>query len=177
MIYDLNKLNKSLSYHKRYPILYHASNNKLNILKAFKLNNEDNDEVIFASPNYELILPFAGGNWNDLDINQSIYNGKQILTEIYKGAFDRFLNRDGYIYHLKNEGFYPYKEDLEYIHYGDIKPYKIEYIKNVLEEIKKYDIELYFYPDLPQFMKNREYYLGYIITSREKEYIDKILRR
>lgn len=144
--------------------LYHGSPNKYPILKRHIAQAYPEDNVVYATPLYEFALAYAGKNWTDLEINQSIYNGKHVLTEILPGEFDRIFNTQGYVHYISSDGFFPFSEEhngiiKEWISIWDVTPYKIETISNVLKKMEQIGMTLYHYPNLPPFIKDRKRYI------------------
>lgn len=144
--------------------LYHGSPNKYPILKRHIAEAYPDDNVVYATPLYEFALVYAGKQWDDLNINQSMYNGKHVITEILPGEFNRIFNTRGYIHYLSSDGFFPFTEEhsgivKEWVSIWDAKPYKIETIPNVLQEMRRRNMELYHYPNLPPFIKDRKRYI------------------
>ena len=137
-------------------ILYHGSQNKYSVLKPKSKNNGRN--VLFASPQYEFALAYAGKQWNDLDINQSVVNNKLVLVEIYPGAFENIFQTSGYIYEVPDDTFQKVSSS-EYISEVDVVPTKTRRVQNVLVELEKSNVQLYYYPDLPPYMPSRYEYV------------------
>ena len=137
-------------------ILYHGSQNKYSVLKPKSKNNGRN--VLFASPRYEFSLAYAGKQWNDLDINQSVVNNKLVLVEIYPDAFENIFQTSGYIYEVPDDTFQKVSSN-EYISEVDVVPTKTRRVQNVLVELEKSNVQLYYYPDLPPYMPSRYEYV------------------
>lgn len=137
-------------------ILYHGSQNKYSVLKPKSKN--DGRNVLFASPRYEFSLAYAGKQWNDLDINQSVVNNKLVLVEIYPGAFENIFQTSGYIYEVPDDTFQKVSSS-EYISEVDVVPIKTRRVQNVLNELEKSSVQLYYYPDLPPYMPSRYEYV------------------
>lgn len=138
-------------------ILYHGSNGKHRILKAQISPAYPTMKAVYASPSYEFALAYCGLPWDDLQINQSFYNGKHVLTEITEGAFDKVFNCPGYIHCLESTDFRKFRSN-EYTCPHDVRPYSITKIDNVMRAIEKSNTTLYRYPDLPPFIRDREEY-------------------
>lgn len=149
------KSSASLTYNDT-GILYHGSQNKYSVLKPKSKNNGRN--VLFASPRYEFALAYAGKQWNDLDINQSVVNNKLVLVEIYPGAFENIFQTSGYIYEVPDDTFQKVSSS-EYISEVDVVPIKTRRVQNVLNELEKSSVQLYYYPDLPPYMPSRYEYV------------------
>lgn len=136
--------------------LYHGSIHKYSILKPKSKN--DGKSLLFASPRYEFALAYAGRQWNDLDINQSVVNDQLILVEIYPGAFKDIFHTSGYIYEVQNDTFQKVSSS-EYVSEVDVMPTKTRRVQNVLAELEKSNVQLYYYPDLPPYMPSRYEYV------------------
>ena len=136
--------------------LYHGSLNKHSILKP--KSKIDGKNLLFASPRYEFALAYAGRQWNDLDINQSVVNDQLILVEIYPGAFENIFQTSGYIYEVPDDTFQKVSSN-EYISEVDVVPTKTRRVQNVLVELEKSNVQLYYYPDLPPYMPSRYEYV------------------
>lgn len=149
------KSSASLTYNDT-GILYHGSQNKYSVLKPKSKNNGRN--VLFASPQYEFALAYSGKQWNDLDINQSVVNNKLVLVEIYPGAFENIFQTSGYIYEVPDDTFQKVSSS-EYISEVDVVPIKTRRVQNVLNELEKSNVQLYYYPDLPPYMPSRYEYV------------------
>jgi len=149
--------------------LYHGSPDKHAILKPRTNPAYPTEKAVYGTSLYECALAFAGGNWTDLEINQSMYNGTHVLTEIMPGMFDRVFDRSGYVHYMHSTGFYNLDRSTEYISLWDVKPYKIEKIDNVLLALERSGTQLYCYPDLPPFIPDRNTYIRNVC---EKFHID-----
>lgn len=151
--------------------VYHGSPNKLNVLKPFYSGNDK--EYVYAAPDKNFALCYAGNQWDDLEINQAYYNGKLALTEIQPGKFKEKFDRDGYIYNLDKSKFSPLIVDnipskKEVVSTIPIVPTKAERIPNVWKSIVSSDITLYTYPNLPPWIKDREKYIADKINKRHE---------
>lgn len=144
-------------------ILYHGSRHKMDVIKP-KISTHG-IKYVYATEYKEIALAYLA-DWNDFEISQGRYEGKMYLVEIKENAFDRY-KKDGYLYILSSDNFnyidhygniVDYKT-IELVNKNSVKPLKCIYIKNILSELKKSNIDLYEYPDLPIFIKSREEYL------------------
>ena len=133
-------------------ILYHGSPNNLTVLKP-KNQSYNEDDYVFATPDYNFALCYAGNPWYDDIMNQSYYNGQLTLTELKPNVFKDVFDRDGYIYQISDtSSFKPYgSSKKEYISKKSVVPSDKIYIKNVLKEIESKDILLYKYPNKPKW--------------------------
>lgn len=149
--------------HHKVSYVYHGSPNKI-VGKIRPHASTHNRSYVYASPNYNFALCFAG-KWNDFIINQSCVDGKIILTEIKEGAFNQVYNKPGYIYTLRWDSFFAKTKDdegtmLEVVSTSPVPIINVEYIPNILDKLKNSDdVELYKYPKLPSFIMDRNQYI------------------
>lgn len=137
--------------------LYHGSPKMFKIAKAH--DSGISGEHLFATSMRSFALAYAGAEWNDFEINQSRVNGVMYLTEILPGKFREIFNRPGYIHILPADSFKNF-HGAEYISDEDVRVKKTYKINNVLKELQMApDVKLYYYPDLPPFIQDRERYL------------------
>lgn len=165
--------------------VYHGSPLKLNVLKPQNRSLEERDYV-FASPDRNFALCYAGNAWNDFMINQSYLNGKLTLIEIEPDAFEKAFNTPGYLYALDGNDFPIRRSSREVMTDRPVKPKSIKRIPNVYNEIKHSGIQLYHYGTWPKdhIFKSREEYLAdrtekfkqHIQESYQFELVNKTLR-
>lgn len=137
-------------------VLYHGSPKELKELKPH-VSTHGTSEV-YAASDKNFALCYAGGHWNDFNINQSYYNGELMLTEIEKDAFDKFFNCSGYLYTVDGSDFIKIN-NREYVSHKAVTPLSVTKIDNVLKELKRCGVTLYKYPYLPPFIESREAYI------------------
>ena len=138
--------------------LYHGSNTKVSSITPHVSTH--GKSWVYATADHDFALCYSGKQWDDLNINQAYHNGQLTLTEIEKGAFDKYFNCPGYIYSFPGDNFKEFNRhelvsDKEVV-LGDNS---VEYVPNVMDAIKKSGIKLYRYPNLPPYIKNREEYI------------------
>jgi len=144
--------------------LYHGSNKRLEKLKPFESGH--GVKYVYAAPDYNFALCYAGNQWNDLTINQAYYNGRLTLTELEKGAFKKTFSTKGYIHVFDKKNFKPLNfngivNKKEYVSTHEEVPKEIIEILDVYEAIRNNkDITLYHYPTLPPWIKDRNEYLA-----------------
>lgn len=155
--------------------LYHGSPKKYTKLKAQVSPAYPDEKSVYATPSYDFALAFAGAAWSDMEINQTMVDDVQVLTEILPGMFDKKFNRPGYIHCLHSNGFYRHSRRMEYVSMYDITPYKVEKVPNVLAELKKCGVQLYHYPELPPHIPSRAMYLRAICDKWDVDY-DKLVK-
>lgn len=138
--------------------LYHGSSKKFTTLKPFVAKAHPENDTVYATASYEFALAYCGNKWDDLILNQSMINGKQVLTEILPGTFKKIYDTKGYMHYLTSEGFYEYNHH-EWVSIWEQEPYKIETIPNVLRALERSNTTLYKYPNLPNFIPDRKKYI------------------
>lgn len=146
-------------------VLFHGSPNKYSILKAQASPACPDKPELFATPLYAFAVAYAGNPWSDLQINQSMHDGKHVLVEILPKQFDRCFNRPGYVYTLNSDTFAPFWRDSEWTSPTDVKPKAVKKIDNVLDELERSGTILYRYPDLPPWIPDRKKYMAEIIKK------------
>ena len=146
--------------------LYHGSCKYFNIIKPFKSNH--NIEAVYASPDRDFALCYAGNKWHDGIINQCYYNNQLTLTELAPNIFNTIYNTAGYLYTINDViDFNPVVESNGRIHkkelyaFHSIKYTNVTKIDNILNEIlNNSNIDLYYYPTKPywwnEYYKRRE---------------------
>ena len=134
-------------------VLYHGSKNDMSIITPKNLSqNEDN--YVFATPDYSFALCFAANRWDDSIINQSKYNGQLYLTELKPGAMEETFDTDGYMYEVPANKFTKYhNKSFEFISTKSIKPLSKTYIPNILDELNKNGVTISYYPDKPHWWR------------------------
>ena len=134
-------------------VLYHGSKNDMSIITPKNLSqNEDN--YVFATPDYSFALCFAANRWDDSIINQSKYNGQLYLTELKPGAMEETFDTDGYMYEVPANKFTKYhNKSSEFISTKSIKPLSKTYIPNILDELNKNGVTISYYPDKPHWWR------------------------
>lgn len=146
-------------------ILYHGSSGSYQTLKAQISPAYPDQKQVFATPSYDFALAFAGKPWSDLEINQSVVNGKQVLTEILPGMFKEKFNCPGYVHVLKPDDFTRFGRDSEWVADYDQEVIEVKRVSNVLAQLKRSDATLYEYPNLPPHIPDRKKYIETIITK------------
>lgn len=140
-------------------ILYHGSNSKVKELKPHVSTH--GKQWVYATADRNFALCYAGKQWNDLNINQCYYNGQLYLTEIEKGAFEKFFDCPGYVYSFDGSGFKKLNKH-EFVNENSIylDDDSVEYIPNVLDALRESEIKLFNYPKLPPFIGDRHEYIA-----------------
>ena len=155
-------------------ILYHGSPKTFKTLKVY--DSGISGAHAFATSKRSYALAYAGAQWSDFEINQSRIGDTIYLTEIIPGKFKEIFDRPGYIHTVASDGFKPF-HGVEYISDDNIHVKKTERIPNVLKELESSpDVKLFYYPDLPPFIKDREEYLKSMSAKYGNHDISKILR-
>lgn len=169
-------LTEAVSFVQVPSVLYHGSPNKHAKLIAYTSPAYPDVKAVYATESYDFALAYAGGQWSDLQVNQSVYNGRHTLTEILPGMFDQFFNRKGYIHYVRGDDFTPHSRSHEFVCGHDVTPYRVDMIPNVLTALRRSQTDLYVYPNLPPFIPDR---IAYIrgICERWGQDADKILKQ
>ena len=157
-------------------LLYHGSNSKFKVLKAFPSPAYPDQARVFATPSYKFALAFAGKQWSDLEINQCMVNGEHVLTEILPGMFKEKFECPGYVHILEPDGFEPFGRAMEWVCPHDVTVSKVDRINNVLAEMKHQGVKLYTYPNLPTHIQSREIYIRNIINKYNMDTTYEMLR-
>ena len=84
-------------------VLYHGSNTKVTSITPHVSTH--GKPWVYATADHDFALCYSGKQWNDLNINQAYHNGQLTLTEIERGAFDKYFNCPGYIYSFPSDNF------------------------------------------------------------------------
>lgn len=138
---------------------YHGGPIKLSILQPHVSTHQIN--AVYVTPSYTFALCYAGEQWDDLVINQTIYNGNIYMTELVPGYFKKCFDRVGYIHVVdRTSNFKPLNGGWkEYVHEGAVPVRNVITIPNVLAELRNIGVKLYTYPSLPPFIKDRDEYI------------------
>ena len=112
---------------------------------------------VYATSSPIIALIFAVESLGDLDHDLRIVDGKVILTERRKGAFDKYKN-GGYLYTLDGNHFKS-QEGLwegEVVSENEENILSCEHIPNILDKFDEYvksgNMIIYRYPDKPEFI-------------------------
>lgn len=152
--------------------LYHGSPKTFKVARVH--DSGTSGAHLFATSMRSFALAYAGAEWSDFEINQSRVNGDMCLTEILPGKFREVFSRPGYLHILPADTFKSF-HGVEFISDEDVRVQKTYKISNVLKELQKApDVKLYYYPDLPPFIQDRERYLR-DMAIKYNHNIDKIL--
>lgn len=152
--------------------LYHGSPKTFKVARVH--DSGTSGAHLFATSMRSFALAYAGAEWSDFEINQSWVNGDMYLTEILPGKFREVFSRPGYLHILPADTFKSF-HGVEFISDEDVRVQKTYKISNVLKELQKApDVKLYYYPDLPPFIQDRERYLR-DMAIKYNHNIDKIL--
>lgn len=153
--------------------LYHGSPSKFKVAKVH--DSGISGPLLFATDMRSFALAYAGNQWSDFEINQTVVNGIMYLTEILPNKFKEYFDRPGYLYVVDPSNFHSI-DSVEFVSEKDAKVLRTYKINNVLKELEKSsDIKLYHYPNLPSFIPDREKYLRDMATKYDNHDIDKIL--
>lgn len=146
-------------------VLYHGSPEKHKTLTVNAAQAYADKARVFATPSYSFALAFAGKPWSDLEVNQCVVDGKQVLTEILPGMFKEKFDCPGYVHVLEPDDFSRFGRDMEWVSEKDVDVSQVKRINNVLTALKRSDTELYEYPDLPPHIPDRKAYIEKILQK------------
>ena len=146
---------------KNMDTLYHGSKHaNLTVIKPSRHNAVAGKAVVFASPDIRFALSMIFGTGEQIAVGYTI-NAKtgeeeMYLDELQPNAFE-LLNAPGYLYEVSADGFYQNKRlmSAEMIRDKETKVVRVTEIENVLLEIKKYNISITKYDDVPEAMRSR----------------------
>lgn len=138
--------------------LYHGSHANITDSKIKPANKSyENDDYVFGTSDRAFALCYAGNPWHDGMMNQSYYNGQLTLTEKKPGVFKKIFDTSGYIYTISNSDINKFNPRSPHVFLSnkEVLISDKEKIQNVWEEIKKSDIELYTYPNKPDWWNTK----------------------
>lgn len=146
---------------KALKILYHGSQTpNLKALKPKPHNAVNGRSVVFATSDIRFALAMTYGTGNELAvgyfINPKTREEEMYIDELQPGKL-QLLNASGYLYEVGTEGFYqnPDLSHIEFVKDAEARVMKVTKIKNILEELMKYEISIVKYEDVPMTMKQR----------------------
>ena len=141
--------------------LYHGSKYpNLTVIKPSHHNVVDGKAVVFATPDIRFALSMIHGTGDQIavgyTVNTKTGEEEMYLDEIQPGALE-LLDAPGYLYEVSADGFYQDKRliRVEMIRDTEITVIQATKIENVLQEMKKYDISITKYDDVPEAMRSR----------------------
>lgn len=132
------------SYNKNYiliPMLYHGSKtSNIKTLTPFPHTIVDNEEVVFATDDIRFAFAMIHGTSKEIDVGY--INDQMYIKENIPNAFN-IISQPGIIYTLEDSGFIHDNRltRKELISKNETKVIDEKYYKNILEELKKFDIE------------------------------------
>ena len=138
--------------------VYHGSNIG-NITKFEKRESTHGFPCIYASVSEVIALIYASRAHGDINFFVALdSNGNLYMVERREGLFNKYYNREGYIYELDGSTFnhYDYLWDGEVISTDDVTIKNVRHVENILEELKECakegKITLYKYPSRPSLI-------------------------
>lgn len=142
-------------------ILYHGSKigGILN-LKPAQHNAVNKESVVFAATDRRFALAMIHGTGEQIavgyHIDQNTHVKSMYIDEIESGTL-KLLEAPGILYEVSDEGFRtdPRISHVERICNQSVKVLKEEYIPNVLEELRKFEIQIVEYRDVLKVMEKR----------------------
>lgn len=143
-------------------MLFHGSRIKdIKVLEPKPHGAVNGESVVFATKDRRFALAMIYGTGEqlafDYEINRETGNTKVYLDEIDKGAL-QLLEQPGYLYTVAGEDFSSDSRLIpeELISREHVKVIDVEYFPNVLEQLKKEDLIIVPYDQVPASMESRE---------------------
>lgn len=143
-------------------MLFHGSKiGDIKILEPKPHGAVDGESVVFATKDriFALAMIYGTGEQLAFDYEINRKNGKTqvYLDEIEEGAL-KLLERPGYLYTIDSKHFIhdPRLISEELISRKPVQVIKVEYFPNILEELKKEDLTIVPYDQVPESMSSRE---------------------
>lgn len=141
--------------------LYHGSKvANLKALKPFPHNGVNGSSVVFATPDVRFALAMIHGTGDELAVgyfvDQESHKEEMYIDELVPHAFN-LLKSPGVLYEVSDSGFVtdPDLSHLELISKKETEVVSEKYIPDVLEELRKYEINFVVYEKVLDEMKNR----------------------
>lgn len=142
-------------------ILYHGSQTPgIKILKPNPHNAVNKRSVVFATSDMRFALAMMYGTGDELAVgyfvNTKTHEEEMYIDELQPGKL-KLLEAPGYLYEVSAEGFYqdPVLSHVELVNDGEVEILKEIKVENILAELKKHDISIVSYADVPAAMKER----------------------
>ena len=142
-------------------ILYHGSQTpNLKVLKPNPHNAVNKRAVVFATPDIRFALAMMYGSGDALAvgyfINTETHEEEMYIDELQPDTL-KLLEAPGYLYEVSAEGFYqdPALSHVELVKDTAVEIIRTTRIENILDELKKHNISIIEYEDVPTAMKQR----------------------
>ena len=128
--------------------LYHGSSKALDTIQPFETRAYTHlGPVVFATPDKDVSLAFAGNHWGDATLNNGSVNGKKYFTEMKPGAFESAFpkGKPGFVHHLDGATFKKFRTSYnEEVSNSGVTPLRVQKIKDVHTKIKaRYTVNLF----------------------------------
>ena len=142
-------------------VMYHGSvHSGLKILKP-KINVIMDKPVIFATPDFRFALAMIHGTGDQIAVGYFIDKDtgkKEMYLDEIKPKSLNLLRKSGCVYEVSSKGFRADSRlmPVEFIKNADAKVLRQIKINDVLEELRKHDVKITNYGDLPFAMKKRK---------------------
>lgn len=145
-----------------YFMLFHGSKiGDIKILEPKPHGAVNGESVVFATKDRRFALAMIHGTGDqlafDYEINKETGNTKVYLDETEVGAL-KLLEQPGYLYTVSEQGF---TNDLrlipeELISRESVTVIDVEYFPNILDQLKREELTIVSYDQVPQSMESRE---------------------
>lgn len=140
-------------------ILYHGSRTaNLKVLKPNAHNAVGERSVVFATPDVRFALAMIYGTGDELAVGYFVDtetgNEEMYIHELQPGKL-KLLDAPGHLYEVNAEGFYkdPALSRVEFVKNTATEVIRVKYVENVFDELKKYDISIVEYENVPEDMR------------------------
>ena len=141
--------------------LYHGSQTSgIKVLKPNPHNAVNKRSVVFATSDPRFALAMMYGTGDELAVgyfvNTQTHEEEMYIDELQPGKL-KLLETPGYLYEVSAEGFYqdPALSHVEMVNDSEVRVLREIKVENILEELRKYDISIVTYEDVPATMKER----------------------
>ena len=128
-------------------MLYHGSKTpNIKTLSPFPHSIVHNEKVVFATNDLRFALAMIHGTSKEIDVGHEVNTetgeDKMYMKELTPNAFN-MISKPGILYTLEDSGFIndPRLSRSEMISKNEAKIIDEKYFENILEELKKYDID------------------------------------
>lgn len=142
-------------------MLYHGSKKSgIKTLKPFPHNGVDGESVVFATSDICFAMAMIHGTGDELAVgyfvDQETHKEEMYIDELTPNAL-QILSAPGILYTLDDKGFVPDTRlsHLELISKAEVPVTSEKYVYNILEELKKFDINFVPYDQVLDEMKKR----------------------
>lgn len=142
-------------------MLYHGSKKSgIKTLKPFPHNGVDGESVVFATPDIRFAMAMIHGTGDELAVgyfvDQETHKEEMYIDELTPNAL-QILSAPGILYTLDDAGFVadPRLSHLELISKMEVPVVSEKYVDNILDELKKFNINFVQYDQVLGEMNKR----------------------